>query len=60
MMAIHNVSPVKNSHNSFDDITPIKPYLDDISKEDKIISPNSPSHHEQIEIISFDSAEMME
>lgn len=44
MTVIHHVSPIKNSYDSFEEfnnITPIKPYLDDMSKEDKIISPNS-------------------
>lgn len=57
MTAIHNVSPVKSSFGSFDDITPIKPYLDDINQEDKVVSPNE---QDPADIISFNSTEMID
>jgi hypothetical protein len=43
-------------------ITPIKPYLDDFGKDafDAILTPKRDGNSEEIEIISFNSADMME
>ncbi len=60
-MTIIHVSPIKNTYDSFEEInniTPIKPYLEDLSKEDRIVSPSTPPRNgkqEAIEIVSFNS-----
>jgi hypothetical protein len=60
-MTVIHVSPIKNSYDSFEDInniTPIKPYLENMSKEDKIVSPSTSTkngNQEVTEIISFNS-----